>query len=86
MSARPARLTFPVWDMGATRIVADGRHDVGRVLGEFYGWRARLWPEADMKAATVAELDSMETAWFRTLREAREALRKRVADEGPWWS
>jgi hypothetical protein len=82
---RPVRLTFPAYDMGAARIIADGKRDVGHVLGEFTGWRAYLWPEADLRPFQRIP-DPMESVWCLTLREVRAVLRERVAEKGPWWA
>ena len=43
---RPVRLTFPSYDIGAAGIMA-GDLQVGHVLGEYWCWRAWLWPVAD---------------------------------------
>jgi len=81
---RPVRLTFPSYDIGAADILADGKR-VGRALGEFYGWRAFLWTEADPKPG---QFDSRkaETVWMPRLGDLRRVLRARVADQGPWWT
>ena len=87
---RPIRLTFPVYDFGGARIIADGKHEVGRVLAGGTGlaggdgWRAWLWPEADLRAGRI-DLNSTETVWRKTLREVRAVLRERVAEKGKWW-
>jgi hypothetical protein len=79
---RPVRLTFPPWDVGAARIIADGKYEVGRVLGEFTGWRAYLWP------ASHGQFDpyKVEEIWRLRLGEIRAVLRERVAIKGPWWT
>jgi hypothetical protein len=87
---RRIRLTFPVCDFGGARIIADGKHEVGRVLAGGrglaggYGWRAWLWPEADLRPGR-ADLHSVETVRRPTLREVRAVLRERVVEKGPWW-
>lgn len=85
VTERPARLTFPPYDMGGARIIADGRHEVGRVLAEFTGWRAFLWPEADPKPGQFNPHD-VEAVWRLRLGDVRAALRERVAEKGPWWT
>lgn len=80
---RPAHLTFPSCDIGAADILADGKW-VGRVLGEFFGWRAFLSAEAGPKPGQFDPRDA-ETVWRPTLRELREALRERVEAARPWW-
>lgn len=82
---RPVRLTFPVCDFGGARIIADGKHEVGRVLAEFYGWRAYLWPGADPAPGGFNPHDT-EAVWRPTLRDVRAVLRERVAEKGAWWS
>lgn len=81
---RRGRLTFPVYDMGGARIIADGKLEVGRVLAEFAGWRACLWTEADPVPGQFNPHD-METVWRLKLREIRWVLRERVELKGPWW-
>lgn len=82
---RPVRLTFPSYDSGGARIIADGKHEVGRVLADFSGWEACLWTEADPKPGQFNPND-MEKVWRPSLGEVREALRERVAARGPWWT
>ena len=82
---KPVRLTFPSYDFGGARIIADGKHEVGRVLAEFTGWRAFLWPEANPVPGRFNPHD-VEDLWRLTLREVREALRERVAVKGGWWT
>jgi hypothetical protein len=83
-TARPVRLTFPAYDMGAARIIADEKHEVGRVLAEFTGWRAFLWTAADPVPGQFNPHD-METVWCLKLGEIRKVLRERVAEKGAWW-
>ena len=83
MSAeKPLRLTLPAYDRGAADILADGRQ-VGIALAEFKGWRAWLYLAAQDRRIRP---EGCEEATGRTLGELRAALRKRVADEGPWWT
>jgi hypothetical protein len=79
---RPVRLTFPSFDIGSASIMADGKHQTGLVLGEFWLWRAYLWPVADARPSHVYEL---ETVAGQTLADVRRVLRERVAQHGPWW-
>jgi hypothetical protein len=81
---RPVRLTFPSYDFGGARIIADGKQEVGRVLAEFTGWRAFLWDQADPPPGQFNPHD-MESVWRERLREVRAALRERFAEKGPWW-
>jgi hypothetical protein len=80
---KPVLLTLPSYDIGAARIIADGKYQVGHVLGEFYGVRAYLWPAADERPGNPYEV---EQAWFPLFRDARRVLRERVAEKGPWWT
>lgn len=80
---KPVRLTFPGYDIGAAHIRADGKL-VGLVLGEFFGWRAHLWPEAGPKPGTLDPREA-ETVWMPKLGDLRRVLRERVAERGPWW-
>lgn len=80
MSGCPPRLTFPAYDMGAARIIAGGKHQVGHVLAEFFGWQAWLWETADVRPGNMQE---METVTGRRLGELRRVLRERVELKGP---
>jgi hypothetical protein len=82
---RPVRLTFPPYDQGGAHIIADGEREVGRVLAEFTGWRAFLWPEARPAPGQYNPHD-VEDVWRPTLRGIRAALRERVAEKGQWWT
>jgi hypothetical protein len=77
---RPVRLTFPGYDTGAARIMA-GNLQVGTVLGEFWCWRAYLWPVADDFAGQL----TAEQVTGKRLADVRETLRRRAAESGPWW-
>jgi hypothetical protein len=77
---RPVRLTFPSYDIGAARIMA-GDLQVGHVLGEYWCWRAWLWPIADDFGGALTG----EQVTGKNLSAVREKLRQRVADKGPWW-
>jgi hypothetical protein len=81
---RPVRLTFPACDIGAAEIRADGKL-VGRVLGEFHGWRAWLMTEADPGPGQFDPRQA-ETVWAPKLGDLRRVLRERVAEQGPWWA
>jgi hypothetical protein len=85
MTGRPVPLTFPPYDMGGAHIIADGRHEVGRILAEFTGWRAFLWPQADPTPGQYNPHD-VEDVWRLKLGDIRAVLRERVAKEGPWWT
>jgi hypothetical protein len=76
------RLTTPSTDIGAAAINVDGRQ-VGHILGEFYGWRAYLWPEPDLWPYP----HSREEVYARgRLRDLRTQLRQRLDESGPWWA
>ena len=81
MPDRPVRLTFPSYDIGSARIMA-GDLQVGHVLGEYWCWRAWLWPVAD----DFGFPDSTEQVTGRRLADVREKLRERVELKGAWWS
>jgi hypothetical protein len=83
MADRLPWLTFPAYDVGAADILADGK-SVGFALAEFWNWRAYLYPAAQDRR--MPRPDECEEVTAGTLGELREALRKRFADEGPWWS
>jgi hypothetical protein len=75
-------LTFPPYDIGAADIMAGGKN-AGICLDEGRGrWRAYLYPALSSSRIRTA---GSEEVTGRTLGELRETLRKRVADEGPWW-
>lgn len=78
---RPVKLTFPSYDIGSARIMA-GDLQVGHVLGEYWCWRAWLWPTADDFGCAY----SGEQVTGRRLADVREKLRERVELKGPWWS
>ena len=75
------RLTFPSYDIGAARIMA-GDLQVGTVLGEYWNWRAYLWPVADDFTGQL----SGEQVTGKRLADVRAKLRAQVAEAGPWWS
>jgi hypothetical protein len=79
---KPVRLTFPSYDVGFARIIADGKWQTGHVLGEFYGWRAVLWECADVRPPNMRD---METVTERRLADLRRVLRERVELKGQWW-
>ena len=81
MSDRPVRLTFPGYDAGAARIMA-GDLQVGTVLGEYWCWKAYLWPVADDFTGQL----SGEQATGKRLADVRDELRERVGLKGPWWT
>ena len=81
MPDRPVRLTFPSYDIGSARIMA-GDLQVGHVLGEYWLWRAYLWPVA----GDFTTGPSGEQVTGRRLADVREKLRERVEAKGPWWS
>jgi hypothetical protein len=84
MGDPPMRLTFPAYDIGAADILADGK-GVGFCLDEGGGrWRAYLYPAAQDRRMPKPE--GCEEVTGKTLAELRETLRKRVADEGQWWT
>jgi hypothetical protein len=79
--AKPVRITFPSYDIGAARIMADGKR-AGFCLAEFYRWRAYLFPaltEGHVRPAGCEEVTG------RTLGDLRRVLRERVELKGPWW-
>lgn len=80
--SKPVRLTFPAYDIGGTDILAKGKR-VGFTLAEFKGWRAYLFPEATDRRIRP---EGCEEVTGESLGELRKFLRKRVADEGPWWT
>jgi len=90
MSGPPARLAFPAYDIGAADIRSGGKcvgfclDEGGGAHGRARRWRAYLYPAAQDRRTPRPEVCEEVTA--RTLGELRAALRKRVADEGPWWS
>jgi len=79
---KPVLITFPPYDAGTTDVRSGGKR-VGIAVAEFGGhWRAYLFPEAtDRRIRTGGE----EEVTAGSLAELRRVLRKRVADEGPWW-
>ena len=81
MPDRPVRLTFPAREPGARRIMA-GKLQVGVCLADhLYRWQASLWSVAgrpDRGRAGIVRGSG--------LASLRDAVRKRVAEEGPWWS
>lgn len=78
---KPVRLTFPAYDIGAADILVSGRR-AGIILGEFSCWRAYLYRALTDRRV---RLGGEEEVTAETLAELRRVLRKRVADEGPWW-
>ena len=80
---KPARITFPAYDVGAVDILSGGRH-VGMALDEGGRWRAWLYAAAQDRR-TPRPVDCEEVT-ARTLAELRRDLRERVELKGPWWS
>ena len=78
---RPVRLTFPSYDIGAARIMA-GDLQVGHVLGEYWCWRAWLWPVAD----EFITGPSGGQVTGKRLADVRVLVRERFELKGPWWS
>jgi hypothetical protein len=76
------KLTMPSYDPGACRIMVDGRK-VGYALARFWDWEAFLWVEADQADPRAIVKDGHVTR--RTLRSLRAELRRRLAEDGPWW-
>jgi hypothetical protein len=79
---KPARITFPGYDIGAADITWKGKR-VGFCLAEFYCWRAYLFTEATGKRTRPADCEEVTA---RTLTELRRVLRERVELKGPWWT
>lgn len=79
-SGRPA-LTFPAYDTGAADIMVSGKN-AGICLDEGGRWRAYLYPEL---SPSRIRSPGCEEVTAGTLGELRRVLRKRVADESPWW-
>ena len=83
MTGVPAvRLTFPSYDVGATDILVTGMR-AGICLADNKGWKAYLYPVLTDRRI---RLGGEEEVAAETLRELRKLLRKRIADEGPWWT
>jgi hypothetical protein len=83
MTDRPARLTFPAYDVGAADILADGKH-AGICLDEGRRWRAYLYAAAqDRRAPRPA---GCEEVTGRTLGDLRRELRERFELKGQWWA
>jgi hypothetical protein len=78
---KPVLITFPGYDQGGTDIMSGGKR-VGFTLAEHAGWRAYLYPAAADRHERPVDCEEVTA---RTLAELRRVLRKRVADEGPWW-
>jgi hypothetical protein len=72
---------MPAYDIGAAHIRVDG-HTVGVALGTFTAWQAHLWPVADQRFNPR----KAETVTRPTLRDLRTELRRRLAEQGPWWT
>lgn len=74
-------LTFPATDIGSADI-RYGDRTVGHVLGTFHAWEAVLWPVADQRP-NPARCEVVERPLLRNLRAE---LRRRLDEDGPWWS
>jgi hypothetical protein len=82
MADHAVRLTFPSYDVGAADILANGRQ-VGICLDEGGGrWRAYLYSAIQERRIRTGDCEEVTG---RTLGDLRRALRKRVAEKGPWW-
>lgn len=72
---------------GLARIMVDGRQ-VGHAVTvwaphKYNGaWQASLWPVADRRPGP----DARVTLTRLRLAELRAELRRRLAEDGPWWS
>jgi len=82
MTDRPARLTFPSYDVGMADILWEGK-SVGFCLAEFRNWRAYLYPA--VQESRMPRPRECEEVTGRTLGELREELRKRAELKGWWW-
>lgn len=79
---KPVRITFPGYDIGAADIMTEGKN-AGICLDEGNLWRAYLYTSLTDRRI---RLGGEEEVTAETLGELRRVLRKRVEDEGPWWS
>lgn len=75
------KLTFPATDVGSADIMY-GPTIVGHVLGTFHAWEAILWPVANRRPNP----QNCEVVERPLLRDLRADLRRRLAEDGPWWS
>jgi hypothetical protein len=75
------KLTMPSYDMGAAHIIVDGHH-VGFALGNYRDWSAFLAPVADQRCRA----GGCEEIRRPQLRDLRTELRRRLAEDGPWWT
>ena len=82
MTDKPARLTFPSYDVGMADILWEGE-SVGFCLAEFWNWRAYLYPAVQESRAPRPQ--DCEEVTARTLADLRRDLRERVALKGRWW-
>lgn len=73
-------LTLPAAGFGIRRIVADD-HQVGVARNHSGEWRGELWPVADQPPESP--VDTVER-WGLT--ELRAELRRRLDEDGPWWT
>lgn len=78
--SRPVKLTFPVREPGARKIMADGVQ-VGHALADYHmRWTAYLWAvRADPHMGYRGEVKGAN------LRQMRERVAERLAADGPWW-
>jgi len=77
-------LTMPSIGHGVCRILVNG-HRVGVALGRYHDWQAQLWPVPD---ATPDErpYPCRTVVERRLLRDLRAELRRRLDEDGPWWT
>lgn len=74
------RLTLPSIGYGTCQIRVDGRQ-VGHVLGRYWDWQAFLWPTPDVRPYPCDR-----TVERPRLRDLRAELRRRLDEDGPWWT
>lgn len=74
-------LTIPASDVGSADIMF-GRTIVGHVLGTFHAWEAILWPHPNRRPNPRL----CEVVERPLLRDLRAELRRRLAEDGPWWT
>jgi hypothetical protein len=76
------RLTFPLYDVGAADILADGKQ-VGICLDEGNRWRAYLYAAVQERRIRTGDCEEVTG---RRLGDVRRLLRERVEAKGPWWT
>jgi cytidylate kinase len=74
------KLTMPAYEPGANRIIVDGRR-VGTALASDHDWTAHLAPVADIRGR-----QHVDCVRAPSLRDLRTELRRRLAEDGPWWT